>query len=748
MRDVQNEITSIEGIIKDKEQEKILLQDQAAELSEKDKTNAVELNSVQKEADTYSEAEELIRPVLERHNIGWSRRFDSEANKRQLENKINEKETEIKRQNKELGIIAENLECIKSGSFNLPKKLLDFLKEEGIQYITGENYLRDRDKDERDRLLEINPLLPYSFIMPEKQIEKLREVYFDFPVNQMVPLIDYKDLELQKEGSGPIVSLKDGVSFLCIYDKNIVDFESLSAYEEKLKKDAAALKEDIEYQEDILRQYRKDINILEGFNYAEDYSKQLEKKKLDLEKTAEKIACEIQSNKISQKKTDDNLNNLKDSENNLKNSEKAALKQIEDLKELIERDKEYCGNLGKERILSREIKTFEDNINKIEDSLSETEKALRALAANQRETENDLKVYKAKYELFRDKKIAEIAEGDINSLEKELSVIQSRLSSDIERLKADEKRYKEEIDAKNSVILSYDIPAEIYTEHEYSEDNLKNLLKDEKKYNTLLKQGEKSQGNINSQIAVQNNNLDRSKKQLEDKNAEPIAKSEILLNFSQRRQNVNKESSELASQNAGLAESINKLIRLCERITDTIDIAHYEFKGTYVDKINEERNKRENNNQIIELAKLSSDFEQFRKELISIRNEGRKYKDTVIKKMSNIFADYKDKHEVINNIYEGLAPLVDKLESAEDNYYFLGERMLLNMESLKNVIKACELRLESVENSKKDLVQQCYYHGKRVFDEIEKVIENSSIKLEGHNRPVPMLKIEMEPLSE
>ena len=147
MRDVQNEITSIEGIIKDKEQEKILLQDQAAELSEKDKTNAVELNSVQKEADTYSEAEELIRPVLERHNIGWSRRFDSEANKRQLENKINEKETEIKRQNKELGIIAENLECIKSGSFNLPKKLLDFLKEEGIQYITGENYLRDRDKD-------------------------------------------------------------------------------------------------------------------------------------------------------------------------------------------------------------------------------------------------------------------------------------------------------------------------------------------------------------------------------------------------------------------------------------------------------------------------------------------------------------------------------------------------------------------------------------------------------------------------
>lgn len=36
----------------------------------------------------------------------------------------------------------------------------------------------------------------------------------------------------------------------------------------------------------------------------------------------------------------------------------------------------------------------------------------------------------------------------------------------------------------------------------------------------------------------------------------------------------------------------------------------------------------------------------------------------------------------------------------------------------------------------------------RVFDEIEKIAENSSIRLEGHSRPIPMLKIDMVPLSE
>lgn len=74
--------------------------------------------------------------------------------------------------------------------------------------------------------------------------------------------------------------------------------------------------------------------------------------------------------------------------------------------------------------------------------------------------------------------------------------------------------------------------------------------------------------------------------------------------------------------------------------------------------------------------------------------------------------------------------------------------MLMNIESLKSIIRACELRLEGVENNKRDLVQHCYFHGKRVFDEIEKVAENSAIKLDGHNRPIPMLKINMEPLSE
>ena len=319
---IQNEIKSVEGIINDKGEEKNLLQAEAVTLSEKDKQQAVEISAIKNELDNYNKAEELIRTILERHHINWSLRFSFNDNKRLLEHKINEKDDELKKQYKELNGVLESLECIKSGSFNLPKKLMDFLKTEGIQYITGENYLRKLSKQERDKMLLVNPILPYSFVMTTEQIEALKDIYFDFPINQMIPLIDYKDLEVQKTCSGPIVTLKDKISFLCIYDKNIVDFDSLITYEESLRKDEVFLKTDIAHKEEVIEQYRKDLHILESFTYAENYSKEIEKKILNIEATIDKIKEAIGNNKVNQQNTDTALNNLKESKNALLNSKK------------------------------------------------------------------------------------------------------------------------------------------------------------------------------------------------------------------------------------------------------------------------------------------------------------------------------------------------------------------------------------------------------------------------------------------
>lgn len=728
---IRNEILSIEGIIIDKIEEKLSLQDEFTLLSEADKKYAVELSTVTNKLNDYYQAEETIKPILERHNINWDLRLNIEDNKRLLEHKINEKDDELKKHNKQLNTITESLECIKTGSFNLPKRLIDYLKKEGIQYITGENYLRGLNKADRERLLNINPLLPYSFVMTAEQIEALKEVYFDFPVNQMIPLIDYKDLEKQKENSGTIVSLQDGISFLCIYDSNIVDFESLSSYEESLKKDEAMLREDIAHKEEIIREYGRDLHVLEDFSFKESYSLELEENRLNIEKAIEKVKKDIELNRKNIDSIEQSLKNLSNSKNDFEKAEKKAAEEIEELKEFIEEDRIYGENLEKERVLSREVKSLEEGLKNIEKETSNLQELLRDLSSREGEIKNDIKTTRLKYEPYKDKKASDIVEGDINLLEKELTTLQGKLSSDLERLRGDEERYNNEINTKNKAILDFDIPFEIYSEHSYDEDNLKKVLLEKEKNNVYLKEMNDKKISINTKKAVQENNLQRSEEKLKEKNDQPIAKDEILLNFKQRKQNALGESSSLTSKNREISNLISKLIILLEKIKDAVDIAYYDFKGSYK-----------------EVKGLTEDFEEFKKELISIRKEGQKYKAAVKNKLSVAFFDYKNKHEIINNIYDGINPLVEKLDTNEDNYYFLGERMLMNIESLKNIIRACELRLEGVENSKRDLIQHCYYHGVRVFDEIEKIAENSSIRLEGHSRSIPMLKIDMEPLSE
>ena len=731
LQKIVSEISSLKETISDKDEEKKLIQEDASNLAEKDKQYAVDINTVENELNNYYKAEDLIRSILQRNNIDWSRRFNLEDNKRQLEHKINKKEDEVKKQNKELYTINESLECIKIGNFNLPKNLIDFLEKEGIQYITGENYLRKLSKVDRERLLEINPLLPYSFVMTKEQIEVLKEIYFDFSVNQMIPLIDYKNLKVQKASNGPIVSLKDEINFLCIYDKNIVDFDSLTAYEESLEKDEFIIKEAMESNEAVLNQYRKDLHTLEGFSFTESYSVEIEKRRLNIEKSVEQVKKDIAINRSNLQKVENTLDNLKNTRKTLISSEKVAAEQIVELEELIERDKDYYVDLEKEGLLSNEVKTLEENINDIEMLVTKIEEVLRDLSDHEGEIRSELKASRIKYEPYKDKKIAEIIVGDIVILEKELSTLQRLLSSDIERLKGDKERYNNEISKKDAIILGFDIPYEIYSKYRYNEENLKNILCEDINNKNLLQKIKDNKIKVDIQVAVQKSNFQRSEKQLNEKNAQPISKSKILLNFKRRKQNATRASLELNATNKELVDSIIKLVNLLGRIQDIVTLDGFDFKGSY-----------------LEVKGLLEDFDEFKKELISIRKEGQKYKNVTKSKLSTIFSDFRNKHEVISNINEGLTPLVDKLDVLEDNYYYLGERMLMNMESLKNIIRACQLRLEGVENSKRDLIQHCYYHGKIVFDEIEKVTENSSIKIEGHTRPIPMIKINMELLSE
>lgn len=65
-------------------------------------------------------------------------------------------------------------------------------------------------------------------------------------------------------------------------------------------------------------------------------------------------------------------------------------------------------------------------------------------------------------------------------------------------------------------------------------------------------------------------------------------------------------------------------------------------------------------------------------------------------------------------------------------------------EKLAELIRLYENQLANLERNKEDLVQQSFLHGLRFYEEIQWISDNSRIRLQGRNRPVQMLKIELQ----
>jgi len=136
------------------------------------------------------------------------------------------------------------------------------------------------------------------------------------------------------------------------------------------------------------------------------------------------------------------------------------------------------------------------------------------------------------------------------------------------------------------------------------------------------------------------------------------------------------------------------------------------------------------------------------KDLKNIRNDNRNDEKTMSRKYLYLANEYRDKNPNIANIFKGLDPIKQQAEKSHENYYYLYERIVSQKDVLGDLIRAYENQLANLERNKNDMVTQCYFHAMQLYDEVNKITRDSSIKLNGKSRPVSMLRIKMAPLEE
>ncbi|HYE10790.1 MAG TPA: hypothetical protein VEF53_11475, partial [Patescibacteria group bacterium] len=140
---------------------------------------------------------------------------------------------------------------------------------------------------------------------------------------------------------------------------------------------------------------------------------------------------------------------------------------------------------------------------------------------------------------------------------------------------------------------------------------------------------------------------------------------------------------------------------------------------------------------------VRDDFLVRAKELKEYRNENESQERSIGYKYNRMLNNYKDKNANITNIFKGLETLKQQAEEDKEKYYYFYERTMNQLDVLGDMIRIYENQLANLERNKNDMVTQSCIHALQIYEEVQKITRDSSIKLSGKSRPVPMLKITM-----
>lgn len=702
---------------------------QVTKLNDENLNKNMEFNNLKNEIDKYYKLEDLLKETFYKHEIDFNKRFNFEENILFINNKINElqrREREIEWNKK---TVNDKIISLKEGTYHVSKEFRQWLSNKGIDYETGENYLRKQEESIRNKLIIQNPMLPYAFIMYDDDIKKIESMNLDININQVVPLLSYKDINESYTVMGKEVGINNKLHIICLYDSKMINAENMDSYLEELNNEWNEISEKLIHYNNELKAARDDSYIIMQFDYDRNYI-------YELESEGNKLIDELA--KIQTKSLE--LQNIKD--NNLKSISEfnvriskidGLLEKLENKKqkfsEFLEKNEIYLSNLS----LQKEYSTTLNRLNNEKKSINEK----KSLLGNEKDyllrelqsVDKEIEVNERNYQLYLASEEGITEEDTIENMEERLRVLKSAIANDLNRLENDLEAKNQELIAKIDYLKTFNLNESQYVDVSYNKEKseqLKNeatyLNSENKKQDAVLR---KTEGSLSREQGI----LVNIEKELFKLTLVPINPELIKLNFESRRKSENEKINNSSENIIKLNETAKVYSDVTRDIENRIAIVNYQINTEYKVKVS-----------------IKEDFRLLNKELNNIHSENEKYEKNVNQKYNKIRFDYAEKNKNIENIFTGLDPLIDGAANDNNKFYYLGERIIYSSESLKKLIEACDLRLSNLEKSKKDMIQHSYLHGLQVYDEIQKIADNSSIHVDGKSKH--MVKIEMIPLEE
>ncbi|MEQ2609883.1 hypothetical protein [Eubacterium ventriosum] len=659
-----------------------------------------------------------------------------------LANKLQELEIDKKKLIMAQSGLEKQHEQLKEGkTIELPDNVINYCMQNDIRYVYGMEWLNknSRKLDDKARLVENNPFIPYSVIMEKTAFERMRNIdeklYTSFPI----PIIIKEDLEKTTGTINGNITTYGNVHFFIMFNNRLLDKAELDKMLEEIQDRISNLTDKLQAKNNDIETYNKYRIGIEEQTFSMDAVASAKKKVSECNEEEAQLKqrqAQIRSEKDSiSAEYEENNRSIRSSENIITNYNIRS----DEFDKLCEKYKLYNMNLKSLIRLQNELKELENKNRSFDNEIATNRDELMNLKSKRAKLKEIIDSNKIKTEEFKIYKENNCTESDSNIVPEEYEAkyyaLTKVVSDSFDELNGRLKKLTVRVTTKEK-----DLAKKNYKH--IAEEEYKNIYCSEEQYNQLEEQIKKNGVSLNAAIesndklagvlAGINKDIEYGFRRLNEQTGykELLPKETIVDTEFDKRINLRKHDIGIIRKEIGNLEARkNELSGKLSGVSEYADVKIYVIQDKMSEIFNDIPDLM-----TIEKTELDRYQADMRRKLSSIKEQLSKEQNDISEMIRNIAGKNEYQDAYFKKTFESLLVQVGNPQNLSKQY-------AINRATYESQLEKLIIDLANIDSEQKNVEEMFLEYIKNVNANIAMVDKNSTINVRGRN--IKMLRIQV-----
>lgn len=685
-----------------------------------------DLKKAEAELENYISIKNKLAMICEKYSLTETAMF-SDLLKDSVRKDIDTAKAELTAAQRKKQELIEKKTAAEKGCLHILPEIMRYIESTGIPCQTGEDYLSrllengDISNDAAKQLLSFYPEFAYSLLFDtDKDLQKILDAGNITWLPAVVPLFTMEQVLHILDGS------MERSTFLSACDSSY--FSDREDYVSRIEKDIEDTDAQIARRSEHLKQAESDRDIIECFNYSEDWKAEQDKNITSFKQELASLDENISELDSEKQKLDDDLEKLKKELETAANEISKINSWLESFSELEAMLCDETELYNKQQSTYVLLQNAKSDYKTASDEYETCKSNSDSLNEKLKDINNSLEKTRDILEKVSDAKKAPITDGELDILFSRYNSRLSAMSEDLDRLKNDLESEQEKLHTAKKELNAYSCNEEEYETVIYSSEHLRKVRSECNKLEEEEKALRSDYDSRNRKCGSAEEEYNAAQSALAEYEGIALPKDRIGDDFKARIKAADSEIKALNVNKNILGKENNSLERIMDQVSGLLDELNAEPAGKIIALENDPAAQWKTLN--AELKNRKDSYDNMQNELADrLGGTVSKYKDNVLS-------------EIIGKL-NSVRLMVRNKEQKGDRLFTAGESIEAMIDSIEKINSKIDTDLREIENNFTDIVEQCFIQGKRMYTDLRTITSSSKAHIYEGKPQIQMVKMDL-----